>query len=522
MAVVGRGWHLSLQPSPLLMLLSRLLCNRASLFVAVSICFAVACVRGEAASLDPVPSGRGRVLFERELTLVATSLASLDTALRTSSHPDRAVSAFREARVVYKHAEPLLMYYAPLRAALISGPRPEGDDDAPNAPVRSAPTGFQVIEAALFDGSLTRDSARAEIVQMRAVLEEIRAITRANPVDRPSLIDAAKLQLARTTVLGLAGFDADPSGDGCHRGGRVDGRNSLVARRGRRLDGCSRHRGHTAARRRRASARATRLRVVRPIALHCHVRESDWRAADRHAAARRRSAERPTAAVACNCRRDLRHRGVRSIGIRAGARARADGADRGARPTPVLRRSPFGLRHAFMRYLPRAREDVHRWTGARHAVARRACGPSQHTVVDQRRVRTVAVRRGTHPLARDADRCRAREQSGDGAARSTTSRRRSPPMRRIAMRSPPRSPIALVRASAGSRYARCLPPICDRSPPSTRASTARAAATPPLSARTSVAASISSWAKAKCATCHFVPLFNGVVPPDYRSARRRK
>lgn len=181
---------------------------------ALSTCLVASCMRGEAHTTAAAPSERGHAFLESKLVQLAGSLAALDTALASAATPDPAVAAFRAARTTYKHAEPLLMYYAPLRSAVISGPRPEGDDDLPNAPVRSAPIGFQVIEAALFDGSLTRDSARKEIVQMRRVLEEIRTITRTNPVDRPSLIDAAKLQLARTTVLGLAGFDADQSGDG--------------------------------------------------------------------------------------------------------------------------------------------------------------------------------------------------------------------------------------------------------------------------------------------------------------------
>jgi len=195
------------------MLLSRTVRGVVIALAASSLCVAVGCNRGEARGVAAALSPRGRAYFERNRTDLAASLATLDTALSSSAQPDPAVRAFRDARVAYKHAEPLLMYYAPLRAAVISGPRPEGDDDALDAPLRSASIGFQVIEAALFDGSLTRDSARKELVQMRRVLEEIRAIARSNVVDRPSLVDAGRLQLTRTTVLGLAGMDTDPSGD---------------------------------------------------------------------------------------------------------------------------------------------------------------------------------------------------------------------------------------------------------------------------------------------------------------------
>src|SRR5215510_6167851 len=169
------------------------------------------CARG--ARTPTATFENGQRFFAEQLTTLASALANLDSALASSAKPDAALDAFKNARNAYKHVEPLLMYYVPVQASAINGPRAE-DDDNPNAPVRSAAIGFQVIEAALFDGSITRDSARTEMVRMRRVLESLRTITRANGVDRASMLDAAKLQLARTSTLGLAGFDADPSGAG--------------------------------------------------------------------------------------------------------------------------------------------------------------------------------------------------------------------------------------------------------------------------------------------------------------------
>ena len=185
--------------------------SRRSLSI-VALLLVTTCARG--ASSTSAISESGRRLFAEQLTALAGALATLDSALSSSARPDSARDAFRRARSAYKHVEALLMYYVPVQASAINGPRAEDDDDNPNAPVRSAAIGFQVIEAALFDGSITRDSARTEMVRMRRVLETLRTITRANAVDRAAMLDAAKRQLARTSVLGLAGFDTDPSGAG--------------------------------------------------------------------------------------------------------------------------------------------------------------------------------------------------------------------------------------------------------------------------------------------------------------------
>ena len=185
--------------------------SRRSLSI-VALSVVATCARG--ASTTTATSENGQRFFAEQLTTLAGALAHLDTTLASSAKPDPAPDAFRSARSTYKHVEALLMYYVPVQASAINGPRTEDDDDNPNAPLRSAAIGFQVIEAALFDGSITRDSARTEMVRMRRVLESLRTITRANGVDRASMLDAAKLQLARTSTLGLAGFDADPSGAG--------------------------------------------------------------------------------------------------------------------------------------------------------------------------------------------------------------------------------------------------------------------------------------------------------------------
>ena len=185
------------------------------------------CARG--ARTTAATSENGQRFFAEQLTTLAGALANLDSALASSAKPDAARDAFKNARNAYKHVEPLLMYYVPVQASAIHGPRAEDDDDNPNAPVRSAAIGFQVIEAALYDGTITRDSARTEMVRMRRVLESLRAVTRANTIDRPAVGDAAKLQLARTTVLGLAGFDADASGAGITEAAEsMDGIRALI------------------------------------------------------------------------------------------------------------------------------------------------------------------------------------------------------------------------------------------------------------------------------------------------------
>jgi cytochrome c peroxidase len=104
------------------------------------------------------------------------------------------------------------------------------EDDDPAPPVKSAPIGFQVIEGALFDQSMPMDSARVELRRMRQTLALLRGVSSTNPILPNAALDAAKQELARITTVGLAGIDADQSGDGIGESAdAIDGVRELMA-----------------------------------------------------------------------------------------------------------------------------------------------------------------------------------------------------------------------------------------------------------------------------------------------------
>jgi cytochrome c peroxidase len=154
----------------------------------------------------------------------------LEKRLADPVDPEQAIRAFRDARRDFKRVESLLTYYIPIQTALINGPRLEGDDDAADPPVKSAPIGFQVIEGALFDQSFPLPEARAELGRMRQTLALLRGIASTNPILPNAALDAVRLQLGRITTVGLAGIDADPSGDGIVEAAEaMDGLRTLTA-----------------------------------------------------------------------------------------------------------------------------------------------------------------------------------------------------------------------------------------------------------------------------------------------------
>lgn len=194
-----------------------LLARGRQLLLLAPLLAALACGGRSPAPVQASGSLPAREFLVRGIDSLVASLTALDTALvelEESADTARALGSFRRARRDFKRIEGLLTYYIPVTTGTVNGPRLEADDDDPNPPVKSAPIGFQVIETALFDGSITIDSARTELRSMtRAVSTVLRSVASTNPIMPNAALDAARLQLARVATLSIAGFDADVSGD---------------------------------------------------------------------------------------------------------------------------------------------------------------------------------------------------------------------------------------------------------------------------------------------------------------------
>ena len=149
-----------------------------------------------------------------------TALDSLDSAVADLAQtaqgtPVDAQGAFRRARLRYKRIEALVEYYSPRTARAVNGPaldRAEPDE----ATVIIPASGFQVIEEALFPAPAP-DWASVVTGQSALLQRHLALIRRTAAETEPTdghIFDALRLELTRIVTLGLAGFDASLSNDG--------------------------------------------------------------------------------------------------------------------------------------------------------------------------------------------------------------------------------------------------------------------------------------------------------------------
>jgi len=170
--------------------------------------------------VEPRPEGSLllRRAFEQGLDSLAATLDQLDrTLVAPIGTPGRdagsAIGAFRNARLAYKKIEVLLEPYGPSVVERLNGPV-EADEDHAYRPLGES-AGFQVLESALFDqrANVGGDSLRATVRAMRHAITTLRFITPRLTLTDADLLDALRLEIARISTLGVAGFDASRSGD---------------------------------------------------------------------------------------------------------------------------------------------------------------------------------------------------------------------------------------------------------------------------------------------------------------------
>jgi cytochrome c peroxidase len=160
--------------------------------------------------VDPTPA---RDAFAEDVDSLAVALERLDSSLAA---PERSVARadFRAARRAFKGSEALWYSYSPTVAGSLNGPLPEEDSDSPPAPLGKAAV-FQVLEHVLFEVPSAEEmvDARGAIRSARSAVGTFRSALGLLDVRDTSVLDAARLELSRVVSVGLGMFDSNASGD---------------------------------------------------------------------------------------------------------------------------------------------------------------------------------------------------------------------------------------------------------------------------------------------------------------------
>jgi len=164
--------------------------------------------------------------FVQSLTVLATHLDSLaaigDSPADHETWPVRMQRAFVNARSAYKRSEALFEFENGVTAQELNGAAVMETEENDGVRTSTSPTGFQVVEEALFPQVSLEDSAvvRYQIEVMQSLVRRASTLARAGSLTEANLFDAIRLQLARVSVLALANADSPIAERGLREGAR--------------------------------------------------------------------------------------------------------------------------------------------------------------------------------------------------------------------------------------------------------------------------------------------------------------
>lgn len=157
------------------------------------------------------PSAKTARYFNRGLAVTIHRLSVLENAASGGKNTSVLRTGFRQARWAYKQVEALVEYYYPHLVRNINGPAlPFADGE--NSLRVFEPQGFQVLEEMLYgEAPVHRANLRKQVRSLKQVLSGI--LNQRDPYgfqDR-YILDAMRLQVYRMIGLGITGFDSPVS-----------------------------------------------------------------------------------------------------------------------------------------------------------------------------------------------------------------------------------------------------------------------------------------------------------------------
>ncbi|WP_264525030.1 cytochrome-c peroxidase [Flavobacterium sp. N502536] len=147
-------------------------------------------------------------LFQSDITLLIEKVAKLKYSVQSDSTEAQIQRQFLEAHQSYKKVEMISEYYSPAVSKAINGPAiPEFEE---NDKVTVPPEGFQVIEEFVFP-KYSKESKKEllqELGVLSANLVRLEKVSSSNQLTDAHVFDAMRLEVYRIVTLGITGFDS--------------------------------------------------------------------------------------------------------------------------------------------------------------------------------------------------------------------------------------------------------------------------------------------------------------------------
>lgn len=167
----------------------------------------ISCKTDHAINSDQSPAARVNDLFIAEADSLYTIAAALSD--RSTFDRDTCKQYFVRARHHFKKIESLVIFYFPEENDRINGPALAEAEEYDDKVI--APTGFQVLEEILYGDEWDEKAFQQEIRAFKAIINNLRQIVRSNALNDANVFEAARLEILTIISLGISGFDSPVS-----------------------------------------------------------------------------------------------------------------------------------------------------------------------------------------------------------------------------------------------------------------------------------------------------------------------
>ncbi|KQO31649.1 cytochrome C peroxidase [Flavobacterium sp. Leaf82] len=147
-------------------------------------------------------------IFQSDITLLIEKVAKLKYSVQADSTEAQIQRQFLEAHKSYKKVEMISEYYLPEVSKSINGPAiPEFEE---NDKVTVPPEGFQVIEELIFPeyNKKSKKELLQELGILSANLIRLEKVSNSTELTDAHVFDAMRLEVYRIITLGITGFDS--------------------------------------------------------------------------------------------------------------------------------------------------------------------------------------------------------------------------------------------------------------------------------------------------------------------------
>lgn len=166
----------------------------------------LACQNNNYSTLSPTEKIKQDLI--QNYTLLAKSSKTLDSLIQTKSDIKTAQNEFKKSRLHYKKIESLVSFYFPETAKKLNGaPIDKNDIEETSRKVEEA-TGFQKVEELLFSNEMNTEELQKQVGILNGFAQSLKANIENIQLSDSNIFEAQKLQMIRMMSLGISGFDS--------------------------------------------------------------------------------------------------------------------------------------------------------------------------------------------------------------------------------------------------------------------------------------------------------------------------